>query len=100
MAGSGPRLCTVMRISKSSGLVFRILDENVEIAIIIEYPRIQQLILELFTRATLIDLDQVPIGECSLRILIEMFHVGVCRSAVHVEVILFYVFPMISFTVS
>src|SRR5580704_4949751 len=80
-------------------IAFGILDENIEIAVVIEYTGIQQFVLELFTGAMLIGLDKIFIGKFSLRILVEIFQVGVRGSAVHVEVAFLYVFPVIPFTV-
>src|SRR5215471_7922778 len=54
----------------------RVLHEDVEVAIVIKYSRIQQLVFGLLLATTAIFLDQSSIRILPLRILLEVFHVG------------------------
>ena len=81
------------------GTRLRVLDKHVKVPVVVKDTRIQQLVFELFSRSTSIGFYQVAIGELLLRILVEVFHVGVRGRAVEVEIILFHVLAMIGLTV-
>ena len=98
-AASGPRLCTVIRMSTSSGLFFGVFHEHVEISVIVEDTGIEQFVFELLPRSPPVGLDQVPVGKLALRVLVEVLHVGVRRRAVEVEVVLLHILAMIALVV-
>src|SRR5262249_40901369 len=75
---------------------FRILDEDVEVAIIVENARIEQLELETLTGTTRVLLHQPRIGKVPLWILVEEFHVGVGRGVIEVEVVLLDILAVIA----
>ena len=76
-----------------------IFDEDVEVAILIEDARVQQLVFEFLPAAAAIGVDEVGVGICGLRIFVEIFHVGVGRGRVEVEVIFLHVLAVISLAV-
>src|SRR4029453_12247193 len=60
---------------------------------------VEQLVLELVPRAPAVRLDEVPIREFPLRVLVEELHVRVRRRAVDVEVVLLDVLAVIALVV-
>src|SRR4051812_15596052 len=58
--------------------VFGSLDEDVEVAIVLEGICISDVVLAVFLPSSSILLDQVFVGETALRELVEILHVG-CR---------------------
>src|SRR5271165_2650679 len=60
---------------------------------------VEQDVILVATIAPFVRLDQVAVGKCRLRILVEVLHVGVCRRAVEVEVIFLNVFAVVGLTV-
>ena len=83
--------------------VFRFLlgvfHKHIEIAIIFKDASIDQLVLKLVPRSFPVVFYQVVVWECSLRIFVEIFHVGVRWRAVQIEVVLLDIFAVITFTV-
>src|SRR5438874_6215848 len=73
-----------------------ILNEDVEVAVIVEDAGIQQLIFHSAAVAPAVLLDQLTIRKFSLRILVQHLHVAVGGSVIQVEVILFYIFTVIA----
>ena len=74
-----------------------ILSEYIEIPVLFEDARIQQLKLGVVTAAAAVLVNQPCIRKLGLRIFIEGFHVRVCRRAVEIKVALFHVLAMIAF---
>ena len=62
--------------------------------------RIHQFVLELLPRPPAVRLHQVAIGKLPLRVLVQVLHVGVRRSAVDVEVVLLDILAMVALAVS
>ena len=83
----------------SSGPCLGVLNKDIEIAVFIKYPCIKQFILHLFARALTIGAYQVIIRICRLRVFVKVFHVGVRRGAVEVEIVLLHIFAMVALTV-
>src|SRR5271163_1580354 len=81
------------------GRRLRVFNKNIEIAIVVENAGVQQLVFLFIARALAIGLDEVVVRIGALRVLVEILHVGVCGSAVEVEVVLLYVLAMITFAV-
>ena len=81
------------------GRLLGILDEHVQVAILIEDARVEQLVLELVPAPAPAGLDQVGVGERRLRVLVEVLHVRVGRRAVEVEVVLLDVLAVIALAV-
>jgi hypothetical protein len=79
--------------------VFGVLNENIEIAVVVKHAGVEQFIFHLEPAATPVGFDQVFIRESALRILVEVFHVGMRRRAVEVEVIFFDVLAVVSLAV-
>src|SRR6266513_215302 len=77
----------------------RILYEDVEVPVLIEYSGIEQFILEFLARTAPIGLHQVSIRELRLWIFVEILHVGMSRRAVEIEAVLLYIFTVVSFAV-
>lgn len=76
-----------------------IFDEDVEIPIFVEEPRIEELVLQLVHASSAVLLDQVRVRECSLRVFVEHLQVGVTRSRVEVPVELLDVLSMVALRV-
>ena len=81
------------------GRLLGILDEHVEVAVLVEHARIEQLVLELVPAPAAAGLDQIGVGIGRLRILVEVLHVRVGRRAVEVEVVLLDVLAVIALAV-
>src|SRR5580698_1883713 len=74
----------------------RILDKNVEVAVLVEHACFQKLKLK-STAAPFSILIQKPlVGERSLWVFIEVLHVGVGGSAVDVEVVLLHILAVVA----
>ena len=77
----------------------RIFDEHVEVAVVVEYAGVEQLVLEFLPRPSPVRFDQVPVGKLPLRILVQIFHVRVRGRAVEVEVVLLDVLAVVALAV-
>ena len=75
---------------------FGVLDEDVEVAIVVEDAGIEQLVLWTLSRAALVLLDQLAVGKRRLRVLVEETHVRVGRRVVDVEVVLLHVLAVVA----
>src|SRR5207249_57608 len=73
-----------------------ILDGDVEVAILREYPRVEQLELRLGSATPRILLHQPLVGECRLWILVEELHVGMRRRRVEIEIVFLDVLAVIA----
>ena len=76
--------------------VFR---KNVEVAVVVEDPGVEQLEFRLILPAPVIFLHQLRVGEFPLRILVKHFQIGMCRGGVEVIICLLHVFAVVAFTV-
>src|SRR5262249_8384948 len=97
--GIGP---TVPRADPDEDLLgagLRIFDEHVEVAVVVEDARVEQLVLMLQPRARSVRVDEIGIRKRRLRILVEVLHVRMRRRAIEVEVALLDVFAVIPFVV-
>ena len=81
------------------GCVLRILDPDVEVAVIVEHARIEDFIFGLIGAAPQIFLDQILIRVRGLRILVQHLHVRMRRRAVEIEVKLLHVLAVIAFLI-
>ena len=77
----------------------RVLDEHVEVAIVVEHARVQQLVLEVVAAPAAVLLDEPAVGILRLRVLVEVLHVRVGRRRVEVEVVLLDVLAVIPLAV-
>ena len=76
-----------------------VLDEDVEVPVVVEDPRVEQLVLELLARPPPVRLEEVPVRELALRVLVEVLHVRVRRRRVEVEVVLLDVLAVVPLAV-
>ena len=76
-----------------------ILDEDVEVAVLVEDSGVDQLVLELVLAPAPVRLHEVGIRERRLGILVQVFHVRVRRRAIQVEVVLLDVLAVIALAV-
>jgi hypothetical protein len=76
-----------------------VFDEDVEIAVLVEHTRVEQLVLPVVAAARPTGLRQVSVGEARLRVLVEELQVRVGRRAVDVEVVLLHVLAVVAFAV-
>ena len=99
VAGSGPRLCTVTNISDVVRRGLGVLDDHVEVAVVVEDPGVEQLVLEVVAAAAAVLGDQVRVRERPLRILVEALQVRVRGRAVEVEPVLLGVLAVVALAV-
>ena len=78
---------------------FGVLDEDVEVAVPVEDPGVEQLVLHLLAAAGAVHTDQVGVGEGILRVLVQHLQVGAGRGGVEVEVVLLHVLAVIALRV-
>ena len=76
-----------------------ILDEDVEVAVVVEDPRVDQFVFELALAAAPVPVHEVGIRERRLRIFVEILHVRVRRRAIQIEVVLLDVLAVITLAV-
>ena len=81
------------------GRLLGVFHEHVEVTVLVEDAGIEQFILEFLAASAAIGLDQLVIRIGGLRILVEIFQIGVRRSAVQVEVVLLHVLAVIALAV-
>jgi hypothetical protein len=74
---------------------FGVLDEDVEVAVVVEYARVEQFVLGILPGAAPVFRHQVVVGKRALRILVQVLHVRVAGHVVEVEVILLPVLAVI-----
>ena len=79
--------------------VLGIFNKDVEVAIVVEHTGVDQLVFRLLAASRTAGLQQVAIGKGRLRVLVEVFHVGVSRRAVQVEIVLFHIFAVVALAV-
>ena len=73
--------------------------EHVEVAVLIEHARIQQLVLGFVAAPAPVGVDQVAVRVRRLGVLVEVLHVRVGRRRVEVEVVLLHVLAVVSLAV-
>nr|WP_294551845.1 hypothetical protein [uncultured Rhodopila sp.] len=76
-----------------------VFDEHVEIPVIVEYPRIEQLVFRRADATAPIFRHQVGVGEGRLRVLIEHPQIGMRRSGIEIVVQFLHVFAVIALAV-
>ena len=81
------------------GRCLGILHEHVEVAVLLEDPGVEELVLELVAAAPPVRLHQVGVRIGRLRVLVQKLHVRVGRRAVEVEVVLLDVLAVVAFAV-
>src|SRR5262245_48789442 len=72
-----------------------VLDENVEIAVVVEDAGVNQLEFQIALAAPPVLLDQSPVRKFALRILVKELHVGVGWRGVEIKIIFLDVFSVI-----
>jgi hypothetical protein len=80
-------------------LRLRVLDDHVEVTVVLEHARIDQLVLRLMPAAPRVGLNEIGIGEGRLRVLIEVAHVRVRGRAVEIKVVFLDVLAVVAFRV-
>src|ERR1700752_3366524 len=73
-----------------------VFDEKIKIAVIIEYPSINQFVFGILFAASPVLLAKIRIRKLPLRTLIKHFEIGVRRSRVQVIIELFDIFSVVS----
>ena len=81
------------------GVRLCVFHEYVPVPILIEHARVHQFVFEVGPRPPAVLLDQVPVGESRLRILVQHLRVRVRRRAVQIEVVLLDVLAVIPLAV-
>src|SRR5882762_9421300 len=74
-----------------------IFHKHVEIAVIIEHARVQQLVFRVASFSLPIFLDELRVRVGRLGIFIQVLHVGMRGRRIEVEVVLLYIFAMVAF---
>ena len=76
-----------------------VLDDHVEVAVLVEDPGVEELVLHLPLATAPVRGNQVVVGELPLRVLVLAPHVRVRRGAVQVEPVLLDVLPVVALPV-
>src|SRR5882724_1715791 len=76
-----------------------VLDEHIEVPVLIEDARVDQLAFGILSGANAVLLDQLSIGKCSLRVLVEHLQVRMRRCRIKVVIEFLDVFAMIGLAV-
>ena len=76
-----------------------VLHEHVEVAILVEDPRVDQLVLELGAGAPAVRGDEVAVGELALRVLVQQLQIRVRGRAVQVEPVVLGVLAVVPLAV-
>src|SRR5262249_30428581 len=95
----GAPVCGADADAEVLGRCLGVLEENVEVSVVGEDARVEQLVFELRARAALVGRHQFVIGVGPLRILVEVLHVRMGRGAIEVEVVFLHVLAVISLAV-
>ena len=95
-AASGPRLNASMRMHDVFRRRLGVLDDDVEVAVLVEDAGVEQLELGALAAAAAVLLDQPAVGKLRLRVLVEELHVRVRRRVVEVEVVLLDVLAVVA----
>ena len=77
-------------------VVLGVFDADVEVRVVVEDARIDQLVLGVEFRALLVGCEQVGVRECALRVLIQCRHVRVRRDVVEVVVLFLNVLAVVA----
>ena len=77
----------------------RVLDEDVEVAVLVEDARVEKLVLRLLAAPLPVRPHDVAVGVGGLGVLVEVLHVRVRGSGVEVEVVLLHVLAVIALAV-
>ena len=78
------------------GRRLRVLHEHIEVAVVVEDPRVKQLELRTMAVAAPVLVDEALVGVLPLRVLVEPLHVGVRGRGVEVEVVLLHVLAVVA----
>ncbi len=78
---------------------FGVFDENVEVAVVVEDAGIDQFVFGFQFAPAAIFVQELIVGKCALRILVEHLQIRVRRQCVEIPVALFHVFAVIAFAV-
>ena len=81
------------------GAALGVLHEDVEVPVVVEDARVEELVLHVVAVAPAVRLHQVGVGIGRLRVLVEVLHVRVGRRAVEVEVVLLHVLAVVPLAV-
>ena len=81
------------------GRCLGVLNENIEVAVLIEDAGVDQFVFRLAAAAFAIGRDEIVVRICRLRILVKILHVRMRRRAVEVVVVLLHILAMIAFAV-
>ena len=95
VAAAGPRLATVIRIRMSSASALAYSAHDIEVAVVVEDPGVEQLEFGLGLPALAVHPHQGFVGVLRLRILVERLQVGVRRRGVEVVVQLLHVLAVV-----
>jgi hypothetical protein len=79
--------------------LLRIFEEDVEVAVVVEDPGVEELVFEFLPRPLPVRVQEVPVGELALRVFVEVLHVRMGRRGVDVEVVLLDVFSVVPLAV-
>ena len=73
-----------------------VLDEDIEVAVPVEEPGVEQLVLHLLAAAGAVHPDQIVVGKGILRVFVQQLQVGAGRGGVEVEVVLLHVLAVVA----
>jgi len=82
------------------GLDLRVLDEDIEVAVLVEDASIKQLVFLCMFVARLVGFDDLHARVLGVRVLVEVLHVRVGRRTIEIEVVLLDIFAVIALAVT
>ena len=77
----------------------RVLDVDVDVAVLVEHAGVEQLVLEVVAAAVAVRLDEVGVGVARERVAVPVLQVRARRRRVEVEVVLLHVFAVVALLV-
>ena len=83
----------------SDGRLLRVFDEHVEVAVVVERARVDQLEFRVVLAAAAVLFDELRVGKLALRIFVERLEIRVRRRRVEVVVALLDVLAVVAFAV-
>ena len=97
--GRGPAIVDGDADQDVVGACLGVLEEHVEVAVVVEDARVEQLVFDLLPRPSAVRLHEVSIRELPLRILVEVRHVRVRGRRIEVEIVLLDVLAVVPLAV-
>ena len=93
----GPRVADRTPQADVVDVGLRVVDSDLEVAVVVEDPRVEELVLSVEVAAPTVLVEQLLVGELGLRVRITPTHPRVCGGRVEIPPVLLRVFAMVAF---